>query len=112
MIFSPMATVSIAVAGMTSPQGRCFTFDQRASGYCRGEGAVAVHVTADGDDSKSRFLGSAVRAHGKSASLTAPNSPMQIELLLVAQADAAISQDDLSHVECHGELNSTLERPI
>ena len=30
-----------SVAGMTSARGRCHTFDQRADGYCRGEGCGA-----------------------------------------------------------------------
>lgn len=30
-----------SIAGMTSPCGRCHTFDVRADGYCRGEGCGA-----------------------------------------------------------------------
>ena len=37
-----MTPVGMAIAGMTSIAGRAHTFDSRADGYCRAEGAVAA----------------------------------------------------------------------
>ena len=41
---SEAANYGTSVAGMTSPLGRCHTFDGRADGYCRGEGCGAFCV--------------------------------------------------------------------
>ena len=40
-VLSEASNYGTAVAGMTSLQGRCHTFDARADGYCRGEGCGA-----------------------------------------------------------------------
>ncbi|MDA9173044.1 hypothetical protein N9O24_00510 [bacterium] len=40
-VLSEALSYTTLVAGMTSFRGRCHTFDQRADGYCRGEGCVA-----------------------------------------------------------------------
>ena len=40
-VLSEAVNYATSVAGMTSARGRCHTFDQRADGYCRGEGCGA-----------------------------------------------------------------------
>lgn len=42
-------------AGMTSSRGRCHTFDQRADGYCRGEGCGAFYLSSPRADGKLAF---------------------------------------------------------
>ena len=71
-MLSEAANFGAAVAGMTSPYGRCHTFDHRADGYCRGEGCGAFVLSLDSADGV-RQLDSAVQQDGPSASLTAPN---------------------------------------
>ena len=43
-VLSEAVNYATSVAGMTSARGRCHTFDQRADGYCRGEGCGAFLV--------------------------------------------------------------------
>ena len=86
---SEASNYGTALAGMTSPRGRCHTFDGRADGYCRGEGCGAFCLDGDGveeEDARRRtahrltwidVLGSAVQQDGPSASLTAPNGSSQ-----------------------------------
>eukprot|EP01034_Spumella_vulgaris_P031056 gene31056-38385_t len=41
-VLSATTSVGCAIAGMTSPDGKCHTFDASANGYCRGEGCGAI----------------------------------------------------------------------
>ena len=73
----PSSSLACAVAGMTSPDGNCRTFDKSANGYGRAEGCGVVvlqRLTDAQRDQKSVYCvvkGSAVKQDGKSASLTA-----------------------------------------
>ena len=69
-----------ANAGMLSPFGRSHTFDQRADGYCRGEGCGAFLLSSGGSEGIS-ILAVAVGQDGLSASLTAPNGSSQRRLV-------------------------------
>ena len=79
MMYSLVASMGSAVAGMTSRRGRSHTFDERADGYARGEacGSTALQLVQPSDDSSAgvSIHGIAVRQDGRSASLTAPNGP-------------------------------------
>ena len=102
-----------AKAGMTSPNGRCHTWDARADGYVRGEacGTVVLRSSLDGIRGTTHFVGTAVRQDGRSASLTAPSGVSQRELLVAALRDAAIAADDLGLHEAHG-TGTALGDPI
>ena len=99
-MLTPGVGTSFAVAGMTSPRGRCHTFDDRADGYVRGEacGAIAMGLT----ERHTTMCGSAVRQDGRSASLTAPSGQAQQGLLSAALADGGAEPDALTLNEAHG----------
>ena len=59
-VLSEAANYATSIGGMTSAQGRCHTFDQRADGYCRGEGCGAFYVRSKAS-SGVEMLGSAVQ---------------------------------------------------
>ena len=71
-VLSEAANYATSIGGMTSARGRCHTFDQRADGYCRGEGCGAFLLRST-PTAGVEVLGSAVQQDGPSASLTAPN---------------------------------------
>ena len=116
VMLSPAASWSCAVAGMTSPRGRCFTFDESADGYLRSEavGCFAVAPVGDVLDPKTysddaycaRSLGVSVKHDGKSASLTAPNGSSQ-RRLIEAVGDASCG----CVLEAHG-TGTALGDPI
>ena len=93
---------------MTSPDGKCHTFDEAANGYCRGEGCGAFvlkrmsDAVRDGDKVYAVIRGSAVMQDGKSASLTAPNGRAQEQLLRSALRDAGVDPNDVRYIEAHG----------
>ena len=101
-------SIACAMAGMTSFDGKCHTFDESANGYCRGEGCGAVVLKRLGDtetcsdDIYAVIRGSAVMQDGKSASLTAPNGLAQEQLMRSALADGGVSAADVGFIEAHG----------
>ena len=108
LMLTPWTSLAYSIAGMTSPDGKCHTFDESANGYCRGEGCGALvlkrldDAMRDGDGIYAVVRGSAVMHDGKSASLTAPNGLAQEQLLRAALADAGVSASEVCHVESHG----------
>ncbi|KAJ8599726.1 hypothetical protein CTAYLR_003388 [Chrysophaeum taylorii] len=112
-------------AGMLSPRGRCHTFDERADGYCRGEGVVSVvlrplDATHEGvaplgasglADRGVEIASTSLRSDGRTASITAPSLPAQRELLLKARSTSRSPDEVLCAVECHG-TGTALGDPI
>ncbi|MFG2134073.1 SDR family NAD(P)-dependent oxidoreductase [Streptomyces sp. NPDC048751] len=94
--------------GAISPDGRCYTFDERANGFVRGEGGAVLVLKplsaalADGDTVHAVIRGTATNNDGGGDSLTAPRQEAQQEVLRMACAAAGVSPAELSYVELHG----------
>ncbi|MFC3386266.1 beta-ketoacyl synthase N-terminal-like domain-containing protein, partial [Couchioplanes caeruleus subsp. azureus] len=101
-------SVGTARFGALSPDGECYTFDARANGYVRGEGAAVVvlktlaRATVDGDRVYCVIRGSAVNNDGASDALTAPAVEGQREVLTLAYRNAKIDPGAVQYVELHG----------
>ncbi|MFD5436049.1 acyltransferase domain-containing protein [Kitasatospora sp. NPDC127067] len=94
--------------GALAPDGRCKSFDARANGYVRGEGAGVV-VLAPLSVALERDLpvyclikGSSSNNDGLSNGMTAPNPQAQEKMLRTAWQRAGISPDLVDYIECHG----------
>ncbi len=107
-ILAAKLTVNFSKAGLLSPDGRCKSFDARANGYVRSEGAgIAVlkplsQAQADGDPIYAVILGSAVNQDGRSNGLSAPNPEAQEAVLREAYRSAGVSPGQVQYVEAHG----------
>ncbi|MEZ3181299.1 SDR family NAD(P)-dependent oxidoreductase [Streptomyces pimonensis] len=107
-LFSPAWFDSLGQAGMLSPTGRCWTFDERADGFVRGEGVGVVvlklldRALADGDPIRAVVRGSAVNHGGRAHSLTAPRPEAQAEVVTAALNRAGVAPRTISYVETHG----------
>ncbi|MFG2050638.1 SDR family NAD(P)-dependent oxidoreductase [Micromonospora sp. NPDC048935] len=94
--------------GGLSPDGRCHTFDARANGYVRGEGAGVVllkplrQAVADGDRVHAVILGSAVGNDGATPGLTVPSADAQERVLRLATQQAGVDPATIQYVELHG----------
>ncbi|NED87740.1 hypothetical protein G3I76_47620, partial [Streptomyces sp. SID11233] len=94
--------------GALSPEGRTYTFDDRASGYVRGEGGGVVvlktlrRALADGDRVYAVVRGGAVNNDGGGETLTAPRRAAQEEVLRRACEDATVAPAEIRFVELHG----------
>ncbi|MFJ8582969.1 type I polyketide synthase, partial [Micromonospora sp. NPDC093277] len=94
--------------GGLSPDGRCFTFDARANGYARSEGAALVLLKplADAVDAGDRIYcvidGSAVGNDGATEGLTVPGRQGQEHVLATAYRRAGVDPAEVQYVELHG----------
>ncbi|GAB3897561.1 hypothetical protein GCM10029964_080630 [Kibdelosporangium lantanae] len=108
LILVPDSSIGAARFGGLSPDGRCFTFDERANGYVRGEGGGIIvlkplrNAVADGDEIHAVILGSAVNNDGDTESLTVPNTSAQESVIRQAWKQASVSPADVQYVELHG----------
>ena len=108
LILSPAITINFSKAGAMAPDGRCKTFDSRANGYVRSEGAGIVilkpltQALADRDPIYAVIRGSAVNQDGRSNGLMAPNPRAQEAVLREAYRRAEVSPGDVQYVEAHG----------
>ncbi|MFJ7901544.1 aminotransferase class III-fold pyridoxal phosphate-dependent enzyme [Streptomyces sp. NPDC096198] len=108
LMLSPDAFVAFCKGSALAADGRCKTFDSRADGYARGEGAGIVvlkrlaDALADGDPVHAVIRGTAVNQDGRTNGLTAPNGLAQQEVVRAALADAGIAPHEVGYVEAHG----------
>ncbi|HWO60576.1 MAG TPA: SDR family NAD(P)-dependent oxidoreductase, partial [Umezawaea sp.] len=104
----PGSAIGAERFGGLSPDGRCFTFDERANGYVRGEGGGIVvlkpltQAIADGDHVYCVVRGGAVNNDGGGSGLTVPFQPGQEDVLRRAYRHANVDPADVDYVEMHG----------
>ena len=93
---------------MLSPDGRCKSFDARANGYVRGEGAGIVilkplaRALADGDHIYAVIRATAVNQDGRTAGISVPNQASQEANIVEALRLAEIAPESVQYVEAHG----------
>jgi acyl transferase domain-containing protein/acyl carrier protein len=107
-LLTPEPTIEMSKAGLMAPDGRCKTFDARADGYVRGEGAGLLvlkplaRALADGDRIHAVVRGTAVNQDGHTNGLTSPNRFAQEAVLRAACRRAAVVPAQVQYVEAHG----------
>jgi acyl transferase domain-containing protein/acyl-CoA synthetase (AMP-forming)/AMP-acid ligase II/NADPH:quinone reductase-like Zn-dependent oxidoreductase/short-subunit dehydrogenase/acyl carrier protein len=108
LILSPEVTIAFSHARMMAADGRCKTFDAKADGYVRAEGAGAVILKRLSDALRDRdhifalIRGSAVNQDGRTAGIAAPNASAQQAVIREALARAAVSPSEITYLEAHG----------
>src|SRR5262249_1427867 len=95
-------------AGMLSPEGRCFTFNQRADGFVPGEGVgvVLLKRLADAQRDRDKIVGViegwGVNQDGKTNGITAPNPESQTRLEQEVYGRYGIDAAGIQLIEAHG----------
>ncbi|KYC35299.1 hypothetical protein WA1_09105 [Scytonema hofmannii PCC 7110] len=108
LLLSPVITINFTKAGFMANDGRCKTFDARANGYVRGEGAGVIvlkplsQALSDGDPIYAVIRGSAVNQDGRTNGLMAPNRWAQEAVLRQAYRKAGVQPSQVQYVEAHG----------
>jgi len=112
VILSPAQGINFGSAGVMAEDGRCKTFDARADGYVRGEGAGIVvlkplsRALADADPIYAVIRGSATNQDGRTNGLMAPSRGSQEAVLAEAYRRADLSPAAVGYVEAHGSGTS------
>lgn len=93
---------------MTNPDGRCYVFDSRGSGYARGEGVVSFvlkrldDAIRDGDNVHAIIRNSGLNQDGKTAGISLPNPIAQANLMRRVYQNAGLDPKDTGYCEAHG----------
>ncbi|KAI1395028.1 putative polyketide synthase [Hypoxylon fuscum] len=91
-----------------SPDGKCHSFDHRANGYSRGEGAAfcvlkPLHLALqDGDVIRGVIRNTGVNQDGNTPGITLPSAEAQEALIRKVYKEAGLSLADTTYVEAHG----------
>jgi amino acid adenylation domain-containing protein len=107
-LLMPDFTVAFSQLGVLSPDGRCKTFDARANGYVRAEGAGMVLIKPladairDGDLVYAVIRATALNQDGRTPGLTVPSGAAQEALVRAACHRAGIDPAAIQYVEAHG----------
>ncbi len=113
----PAMQIMTAQVGMLSPQGRCFTFDERANGIANGEGVGVVMLKRLADAERDRdwiygvVEGWGVNQDGKTNGITAPNADSQTRLQQEVYDKFRIDPAGIQLIEAHG-TGTALGDPI
>lgn len=117
LILTPHITVTFTKWGIMTPDGRCKTFDSRANGIVRGEGAGLIvlkrlkDAIRDKDDIIGLIRGAATNHDGRTNVLTAPNGIAQRAVIRAALENAGVAPEQVTYVETHG-TGTSLGDPI
>ncbi|OJJ42520.1 hypothetical protein ASPZODRAFT_76667 [Penicilliopsis zonata CBS 506.65] len=108
LILSHEFMSTMSMMKFLSPSGRCYTFDDRASGYARGE-AIATLVLKplelalrDGDPIRAIIRGSGSNQDGRTAGITLPSGEAQESLIRSVYDTARLDPRQTAFVEAHG----------
>ncbi|MEM7478405.1 MAG: acyltransferase domain-containing protein, partial [Planctomycetota bacterium] len=107
-LLMPDFYVAFSQLGVLSPDGRCKTFDSRANGYVRSEGAGMIMLKPlsaalrDKDSVYAVIRATALNQDGRTPGMTVPSQDAQESLLRKACNKAGISPADVQYVEAHG----------
>lgn len=108
LILSPVAMVAMNNMRMLSPDGRSYSFDERANGYGRGEGFGIVvikplsHALRDGDTIRAVVRSSGTNQDGRTPSITQPSGSAQEALIRDTYIKAGLQQSLTGYFEAHG----------
>ena len=103
--------VLISTLSMVNPDGRCYVFDERGSGYARGDGIATIilkrldHALADGDTVHAVIVNSGLNQDGKTAGISLPSGEAQAALMKTVYGEVGLDPADTPYVEAHGTVS-------
>lgn len=111
IIIAPELVTSLNNLGFLSPDSRCYSFDDRANGYARGEGCGIVvlkrvaDAIRDGDTIRAVIRSTGSNQNGHTPGITQPSRDAQISLIQETYQKAGLDFATTRFFEAHGILN-------
>ena len=108
MILAVEPILSLMSLSMLSPDGRCYSFDERANGYSRGEGFSVVllkrldDAIRDGNTIRAIIRSTGSNSDGHTAGLTQPSKDSQAMLIRETYQKAGLDMASTRFFEAHG----------
>ncbi|WKD49180.1 SDR family NAD(P)-dependent oxidoreductase [Microbulbifer spongiae] len=108
VLSTPEMHIKASQAGMLSPSGHCYSFDQRADGIVLGEGCGVIllkrlaDAQRDKDPIKSIIAGWGINQDGQTNGITAPNPEAQSKLQTHVYQRFGINPEYIGQIEAHG----------
>ncbi|KAL8705707.1 MAG: hypothetical protein Q9201_001182 [Fulgogasparrea decipioides] len=108
LMLTPDHMIGMSNFNMLNDQGRSFAFDDRGSGYGRGEGCAAVVLKRVGDalqcndTVRSVIRSSGINQDGKTPGITKPSGEAQSKLAQGVLEKCGVQPQDVGYIEAHG----------
>ncbi|KAH9885669.1 hypothetical protein F4778DRAFT_798830 [Xylariomycetidae sp. FL2044] len=108
VMLTPESSMLLANMSFLSPDGVCYSFDERANGYARGEGVVALIIkpvlaaVRDGDAIRAVIRSTGSNQDGHTAGITQPSTEAQRDLIREVYNKAGLDLGLTRYVEAHG----------
>ncbi|SCL19236.1 polyketide synthase [Micromonospora inyonensis] len=108
VMVNPVTTILMSKGQFLSPDGRCKSFDHRANGYGRAEGAGVVVLKPlaaaerDGDRVYAVVRGSAVNQDGRTPGITVPSAEAQRSVIRQTCRAGGVDPRSIGYFEAHG----------
>ncbi|KAL8900473.1 MAG: hypothetical protein Q9207_005688, partial [Kuettlingeria erythrocarpa] len=108
VMLNPDYFILLSSLGFLSPDGKCYAFDDRASGYARGEGVGTLIIkpladaVRDNDPIRAIIRGTAVNQNGRTDTITSPDVDAQEAVIRECYRNAGLDPSRTGYVEAHG----------
>ncbi|KAH7032672.1 uncharacterized protein B0I36DRAFT_286783 [Microdochium trichocladiopsis] len=115
MIHPDQSIYMSQITGMVNPNGKSYVWDERGSGYGRGEGCGIVvlkrldYARRDNDTIHAVIANTGINQDGRTAGITLPSSEAQIALAKSVYAAAGLDPAETLYIEAHGTVSEALE---
>ncbi|RTE81726.1 hypothetical protein BHE90_003791 [Fusarium euwallaceae] len=108
LILSPEFMFGMSFLNMLNDDGKSYSFDERGSGYGRGEGVATLvlkrldDALQDGDPIRAVIRNTGVNQDGKTNGITYPSAESQEMLTRAVYDQAGLDPKETAYVEAHG----------
>jgi acyl transferase domain-containing protein len=108
LTYNPESSMSLSDLGFLSADGICYSFDERANGYSRGEGFGIVILKSlsaairDGNTIRAVVRATGSNQDGRTPSIVQPSMMAQETLIRETYQNARLDLGKTAYVEAHG----------